>query len=1131
MATTRSFPLNFVICLCALCAAPRLPASGGWFDESPTPLLVDELDRLPAKTLGEILLETVEKGKFEIAEIVEIDAVSDDEIKDVIDKIGKEKPEVLASEIDKLVMKARLQYVLKGGVLNVLYDIRDAITSKGPTDEQRKKYCTARLNEGTRREDDAEPATYAAGNPMRAHLLYQRGAMAFTAGEREKAQPWFEEILAKFPDHPRAETALFLKARCVMSQSWGYTEDKDKAAQLQKMSDQAESLYTDYLKKYPQGRYVADAHGWLGAMLWGKRPAEALEHYIAQLEDPNHPECRKSAAHMVEQVLAKVVGHPEENEAVLKVVAQHPRIAQAAVYLVLNAPEIDPYDGKYDEPADLKKWKLKVLPKLAALVSAEEARYQGDWALRMRAMLAQVASEAGKQEEALKLTDVPEADLKKSDDLLFARIVVLQRMKRPKDVAKAGKLFFGSFEKSQLSMGVALRLAQALVDDHRAGEAYVFLAKVEGTGNEQPPERGDEAPYPPDEVSLELQASGVYPDTAGGDGFAALKATILDFAPIKELEAVLEDKVWEEKADALGSLTNALMKRKAALEDYAGALKLGGDDAFKQQMEDFAELAKKVKNANGKSKAEAMMALGDAYEEAAGKGSNLNEEGTRGRDDLTRRDDAHTLGLADPDEELENQNLMRHATRWWLRAARTVPATELSAKARAKVLDGIERIARGSDYDFTRAMESNMAQASRDIYNVLQKESPKSAAARDAVYWDFVPCPKPKPKEKKKDDPNNDDGAVEEMWRLRGQEDPEREEDALSLLGGYHALHYNAFGEFGLVSESDGAPPSAEQTRGIPVKTAQEWEAIPLPELGKVLEECRKNAQSAADMSEVNFVEDLLLLSKSHELSHPTRLAYIEFRMKAQNDFGGIQGNDAPPPPKLSDLLAKARANPALASIQDFVDYTEIYVIQSSRGNGQDLTYPDYPEVEKACREFLAKYPKSLKRQAASLVLIRSLFRQLPDRFGHEGPGARHEHSVDDSRPVVELSEPFKSAALEKAMAAYEKEFPKPRYAAEMRNYRGIIAWRKFDYGLALELTIAQLDDESHPDLRMEAAVRLANIFADLRDAKHRTAVLTALKTRPAAVEKLKQYLDVAPKNAGHPLRCMGQFLRDRLGF
>ncbi|HEY2572671.1 MAG TPA: hypothetical protein VGH65_01340, partial [Verrucomicrobiaceae bacterium] len=87
-----------------------------------------------------------------------------------------------------------------------------------------------------------------------------------------------------------------------------------------------------------------------------------------------------------------------------------------------------------------------------------------------------------------------------------------------------------------------------------------------------------------------------------------------------------------------------------------------------------------------------------------------------------------------------------------------------------------------------------------------------------------------------------------------------------------------------------------------------------------------------------------------------------------------------------------------------------------------------------------------------------------------------------------------------------------------------------FDYAAALQLTIAQLDDMNHLDLQREAAVRLANIFADLRDPKHRDAALQAVKSSPAAMARLKLYLDVAPEHKDHPLRCLGAFLRDHLG-
>jgi len=1124
MSTVRKFSLTFVAGICAVSAASPLFASGGWFDESPPATLARDLDRLPAKTLGEIILETVEPGKFEVAEIVTDDAVTADEIKPIIDQIGKARPEELAAQIDALVKKARARYVLRGGVLNELYDIRDAITSKGISDDERRRYCAARPGYTPKPEENIEPTTYAAGEPMRPHLLYLRGAQMFSGGARDKARLWFEEILKKYPDHPRAETAAFLAARCLRSMSFN-TESQFKEEERAQFAKDSIQMFRDYLKKYPKGRYVADVHGWLGGLLTVEHPAEALEHYIAQLEDPAHPECRKSAAHMVEEVLSKVMGNPDENAAMFKVVAQHPRIAQAAVYLVLNAPEIDPYDGKYDQAADLKKWKEEVLPKLAAAVSAEESHYKGAWAPRLRAMLAQAASNAGHQEEALKLTAAPDAELKKSDDLLFARIVAFQRSHQPKEVAKLGMMFLDTFEESQLRAGVSLRVALSLVDEHHSGEAYVMLSQVEANDREE----GNDGLYPPSEEGLEIQQSWVYPDTDGANAFVALKKTILDFAPLKELEAVLGNKLWGDKADALDALKKALAKRKEALEDFAGAAKLTDDEKAKERLGKFQKLAQAVNKASAKTKAQAMMAMGDAFEEES------NQPGALGGNemsDLSRRDDARALGVADPDTELENGNLMRHATRWWLRAARTAPATELSAKARLKVLEGVEQTARMSDYDFTRAMETNLAQVSRDIYNILQKENPKSAEARAAVYWSFEPCPQPKPKTKENGSDTDDD--YQPPWTVRGQEDPGREEDALSLMGGYHALHYDAFGKFPLANGQGLYEPKIkevvdEATQKIlddPVKLAE----LPAERLAKILELKREGAQTSEQIHEVNYLLDALQLQGVPGLSLETKKAYLQFRATVDVIVGIDYTTN--PKPKLPDVVKAARESPMLAAMQDFVDYAEIYGIQAFRGGGNDeLQYPEYPEIEAACRQFLTKHPKSPKREACSLVLVRSLFRQLPDRFGHKGPGERHQHKMDDQRPVEELDEPFHPEALLKAIAAYEKEFPKPLYAAEMRNYRGIVAWRKFDYGPALELTIAQLDDKNHPDLRNEGAVRLANIFADLRDAKHRGAVLAALKTRPDAVAKLKLYLDIAPQHSGHPLRCMRKYLGDQLGF
>ena len=90
-------------------------------------------------------------------------------------------------------------------------------------------------------------------------------------------------------------------------------------------------------------------------------------------------------------------------------------------------------------------------------------------------------------------------------------------------------------------------------------------------------------------------------------------------------------------------------------------------------------------------------------------------------------------------------------------------------------------------------------------------------------------------------------------------------------------------------------------------------------------------------------------------------------------------------------------------------------------------------------------------------------------------------------------------------------------------------AWRMHQWGSALDLTLVQLDDKSKLDLQPEAAVRLANIFADLARAEYRADLIDAIRPRPAAILRLKQFLEKGRKDRTHPLRYLGAYLGDQL--
>ena len=209
----------------------------------------------------------------------------------------------------------------------------------------------------------------------------------------------------------------------------------------------------------------------------------------------------------------------------------------------------------------------------------------------------------------------------------------------------------------------------------------------------------------------------------------------------------------------------------------------------------------------------------------------------------------------------------------------------------------------------------------------------------------------------------------------------------------------------------------------------------------------------------------------------------------------------------------------------DIVDpkATETHITYSSR---------DYPGMEKAARAFLQKYPRSRKREAALFVIARSvqaLSRPYICYVATPRPGTTPEDDLIEIIPKPYLQEPFQPKRVLGALDAYEREFPKGRYAADIRNFRAMALWRMHDWGKTLDLTLAQADDESQEDLQPEADLRLANIFADLAHAEYRADLLDAIRSRPAAMLRLKLFLTKAPKERAHPLRYLVSYLNDQL--
>lgn len=1157
-------------------------ACGDWSHEAP-PLLSWFMDRIPAKSFGHLYREVIPAPSLEEPNFVR-------DLERIAARVPTENRASLIKQVDTLLAAAREHY-RNGYWCNLLHDLRDVLSSDSSGEEAAgyirwrlehagwfaakndrdaahdyppKKPSPSQSYEALRLESEAGSATPA----LRPHWLYLRGALSFVAGDREQCEQWFERVVSEFPAHPRAEAAHFLIARCKLAQSRAelpysgrardYAEEV-KAFEEKKRARHAEAkqLFLEQIEKYPRGRFSADAEGWLGALAFDEGDmTTALAHYIRQVEDEQHPEVAKSALFMCQKILARTTA---EDGARFALVAEHPLIAIGTTYLVLNAAEVprsdeDEYHRPSEESARARQWRQAVLPRLASEVAARKHLYQEDaWPPRYLAILAQAASAAGKQDEALKITSIAARKLSESDDLLLARGIALQRAGKASEAIGTYRALLDKFPNSPLARGVRLKLAMALLDHHRAGEALVELKRLKGVVDEP---KDDEShadmtePYPPSDDSLEITDSPVEKDISAAESeqIAQLIDTIYNFAPLPELAAPLVRPIDELLKVEIRAV---LGMRYLEEENFDQAKKFMTGAQFQlvgQQLEDLTKEAAALSLAN--AKAAKMMELGSAWEAARGKALlvPLETHETEGalfhngshQAGLRRRENALALGYKNADAELEMRDELRHASRWWMRAARAMPGTPLAAQARWRALEAMPRLAAASDYAFQRAAETNAAATSRELYERLRAEAPESLEARRyAVYWTF---------------PTRDREKYNEF--VSYPEDWSREIDAVGKMG-YRYLDYGTLGVKHDFTHADADwddkrklwKSIRERILALPTQAGSPTSSL-LAEVENLNKEAHAAYRGRDDASYLATLDDLALFLHEPNLTLETRQAYFELRLRTggfveePTDWEKREAAAVAGEARINELLA----SPLLTPVADYVDFikatrtarTTIPIPTSDfdkNGEPVEISTKDYGTLEREMRHFLAKYPSSRKREAARLMLARAVhWLTTPIRTTLE---VRTEEASDrdtpgDFRTVVNTywREGF-GLALARQMEpldAYDREFPEGKYAAEIRDFRGAAARLRRDWDMTLDLTLAQLGDELHPDLQPEAAVRLSNIFAELADPDEHSAVLEAIRARPLAVQRLQQYLTATWTYRDHPLRFLGGYLSEHLG-
>ena len=1140
-----------------------LHATGGDELDTPAVTIGESLDFLPGKSLGEIFLETAAKP----ADDKSADLTG--EILKISERLRTESPARLLQAVDDLLVRARAHYSSKGDWCNLLHDVRDVLAGSSGDQRVAADYIKWRVENrglflanagGEEAESSASPPlakvdlerrALETTGPLKAHWLYLRGAQAYRTGDRAECRQWFQRVVREFPQHPRAEIALFMDARCAFSETRKNQDDESPPdEETISARERATALFERYRKQYPHGRFVADALGWLGALAFdAEKYLDALDCYIAQAETPNHPETLKSAIFMCERSLAAVAAKPE-GDAAFTLIARHPRIAMGFTYLVLSAREADNYDGKFDTPADVKKWRRTILPRIAAAVARQKQLYKsGDWQPRYLALLAQASSANGNQAQALQLTDLAPAELERSDDLLLVRAIALQRAGKAADAIATYRKLLAEFPDAPITPGARLRLAFALQDNNEAGGALVELARLlprqangESTAQEDANFGFANSPYtgalefPESEADWSLRESAVYPNITGANLEQVQQAidTLLNFAPLTELATALDNADFD--AEAKKEVRATIAERYLAQENFSEAKKFMSPEQFKPVADKLEKLTLAAVGA-GPEKAPAMVQLGDAWSEARGKLLRAPLDAHLSLiapawvlDPIRRRSNGRSLQLKNVDSELEQRDELRHAARWWLAAARAQPGTPLAAQARWKALETMPKIARASDYAEERAREIKGEAVGREIYAKLLQECPDSPEAkRLAAYWSFPPPPKP-------GDEEFDDG-----FKLRD-----------AHIMGYPFHDFGGFaGETNEQSSDEGGINVEVRKRVnlLPEKAGRTEPAQFAMEVRQLDTAARSTVTSIGDATLVNFLDDLTQLSSEPNLTREMLKAYVPIRfMVLQSNGWGQPGLDEPAANKDDEIRAKideALRNPGMQAVAAYLEFSRIGLLAGDRsemetdvidpkGDGAHVTLKtrNYAEMEKMARAFLKKYPQSRKREAALFVLARSvqaLSRPYLFEISVAAPGTAPEEEIFDVVQKSYQPEPFQARRVLAALDDYDREYPNGRYAAEVRNLRGMTLWRLHDWGKALDLTLAQLSDDSKRDLQPEASVRLANIFAELEQAEYRADLLAAIRVRPAAIKYLKPFLERASKDRTHPLRYLQAYLSDQL--
>lgn len=928
--------------------------------------------------------------------------------------------------------------------------------------------------------------------------LVQRGAVSLRIGLPNNASADFQAVAARFPGHPRAEVARFMLGRAALEVARGYTRDHQDPNQAQNqqlhlLREDASRAFNAYLTHHPEGRFVGDAIGWLGAIAYDRGDlGAAIDQQVKRLDHQSTREITRSVLRECDRLIGEVFDRAGRNgfwderhsadssEPDYDLLAGHSLVARLFVFHALD-PAAQVRFPLYSRNESGDRGTLEFLRRniiLPGSFSRSSLRRLGAAVARSNnaqdptslLILGWAATRSGDHAQALTLIDRGLVKIV-TDELLHARAVVLTRLDRPAESTAAFDQLFNRFPDSLLTPPSRFDHAIAMQRSGRSGEALLALFDLTGFFRGSSLPREGSAPlylHPPHEAPQWID-------------------TIAQFAPIQELRAPL-DRLPAD--DPRAALLRAIVRTRALCAgdfDLAarhldpGPVSPEASDDHRRRWNprreifldqtrwdrELAGLARdertlKTLPPDDPGTPERHLRVARRWEALRGRVTlplhgffdySMSESPKL---DQLRRTNARILGIA-PDQivgELESRDELHHARNHYLAAAGSTTDPEVVAPALEGANRCLFRLAEFSLFAASRAAENGDSARSASIVHRLRTEYPDRPETAGVIPWTFLPPDllgewmpgdySPGGSDRRIAEDIMDDGSGI-MYRHRWD-----------LEDGVWEQVRDLRASLDLIARTKRP---LDQTRAS------------LARIVSALDDLRPRLDSGSLLGVLNDLEDLSVAAHVPGISPELLLRYAQVRLL-----------DAPAPP-IDDSWRP------LVPFLEFINLTK-------PGAGNAATW----------RAYLKAHPDSPKAEAASLRLIRHEVRAscpIPHVRSFHFPEAPIPNGYKRLTTGTTQAS-FDPPALNAAIAAHRTRFPDGRYNADLDVLQAAVASRANDYPTALSTLVRIISDRKHPDLRQDASLYFAEICLRLLEPDQRPTLRAAFRDHPRALSFLQ---------------------------